>query len=743
MITFLFGANPPRWATENLQSEQTGSRVVMVQELGAVSGSPDLTTGNVELSPWPSATEQVPEIHATGMWSEWVNLLAHISQSTDASFTAPDIVPFIADAEALARLYFSRSKLVVATDEMAVYPYLHGLTPYVVHCTAAGLELAGLDNVRARAFAAAMRHADRVVCDTTELVLELKQYGVDAHPIADVAISDLLRKRTGHDGAASTPFDSLKQKRLEIEYEAQYGDFYDAKYHDPQCYKIMDEYLGQVIAEVVDERRGPEGPVRILDLGCGPGSLVPEITKNAEIDYVGVDVSASMISRAKARYPELEFSIGDAENLLFDDESFDVVICSGMLHHFPSVERVLIEVKRVLKVGGAFVCREPNEENFSKQHAEFAFLNLCLRNIIHVQRGSQAVIEPEEHEYHTDLDSETAVAMFSKHFWVASLFTSQAVSYFYDMLFEPHLRPALADLEDSINGYPGLNLILVCRKSAKCGASLVAQETLASLRQVADKLPAETPLRSLCAFYDAVVAQEAAPIFLRDVVSNPERWPELGLTSKAFIARDAMALNPNFQADVLPCISGDNTDWQVLDSSASLSFEDFGRFDHVRIVCDDAITADEIAQAASRCRDHGVVELVFKEGLKIEKFRGEAAEYLRSLSPLPAIASSSALKSEPELSTDAEVYHSTRFSPSLFTRKNFCSALRLYVEQSNFYFEDINTWLVEKENEYKDEFEVSLSSWSCSAIPIFSSLAESAGNNEGLSVDRLRRFFTW
>lgn len=70
---------------------------------------------------------------------------------------------------------------------------------------------------------------------------------------------------------------------------------------------------------------------KILDLGCGPGTnthlFQPE-------DYLGIDISNSYIEQAKRSYPEFEFV---CKNVLELDEkfneSFDLIVLSGLLHH--------------------------------------------------------------------------------------------------------------------------------------------------------------------------------------------------------------------------------------------------------------------------------------------------------------------------------------------------------------------------------------------------------------------------
>ena len=64
---------------------------------------------------------------------------------------------------------------------------------------------------------------------------------------------------------------------------------------------------------------------RVLDVACGPG-WVAALAARRGADVVGVDIAAAMVSAARARHPGLEFCQGAAEELPFDDASFDVVV---------------------------------------------------------------------------------------------------------------------------------------------------------------------------------------------------------------------------------------------------------------------------------------------------------------------------------------------------------------------------------------------------------------------------------
>jgi len=107
----------------------------------------------------------------------------------------------------------------------------------------------------------------------------------------------------------------------------------------------------------------------ILDVGCGEGhwtrTLSPYLKNTAEITAVDSDPKWFKDNKEVTNYfqrSSLKFKLmkGDAQNLPFPDESFDLVTCQTVLIHVPFPEKAIKEMKRVLKPGGTILCVEPN-----------------------------------------------------------------------------------------------------------------------------------------------------------------------------------------------------------------------------------------------------------------------------------------------------------------------------------------------------------------------------------------------
>lgn len=95
----------------------------------------------------------------------------------------------------------------------------------------------------------------------------------------------------------------------------------------------------------------------VLDVGCGTGAVLALLhEKYPDRRYVGLDLTPEMIEVARTKVaPGMEFVVGDAENLPFDEASFDAVLCSNSFHHYPNPAAFLAGALRVLRPGGRLI----------------------------------------------------------------------------------------------------------------------------------------------------------------------------------------------------------------------------------------------------------------------------------------------------------------------------------------------------------------------------------------------------
>ena len=105
---------------------------------------------------------------------------------------------------------------------------------------------------------------------------------------------------------------------------------------------------------------------RLLDFGCGPGSITVGLAQAVHPGEVhGIDMEESQIELGRAgpqRRPAATttspFTWATLYELPFEDNYFDAAHCHAVLMHVPETQRALQEVKRVLKPGGIIAGRE-------------------------------------------------------------------------------------------------------------------------------------------------------------------------------------------------------------------------------------------------------------------------------------------------------------------------------------------------------------------------------------------------
>ena len=97
----------------------------------------------------------------------------------------------------------------------------------------------------------------------------------------------------------------------------------------------------------------------VLDVACGNGYLLGELSKKARVNAFGVDIAENMIASARERYPACTFTVGPCAPLSFENESMDVITVSCAFHHFENPQTFADECLRVLKVNGKVFIAEP------------------------------------------------------------------------------------------------------------------------------------------------------------------------------------------------------------------------------------------------------------------------------------------------------------------------------------------------------------------------------------------------
>jgi ubiquinone/menaquinone biosynthesis C-methylase UbiE len=105
---------------------------------------------------------------------------------------------------------------------------------------------------------------------------------------------------------------------------------------------------------------------RVLDIGCGPGSITRGLARYVQSGHVtGIDLSEQVLAQAQegvlasGSASNITFEMGNVlEGLSYPDDTFDVVYCNQTLLHIPAPVKALKEMRRVCISGGLIAARE-------------------------------------------------------------------------------------------------------------------------------------------------------------------------------------------------------------------------------------------------------------------------------------------------------------------------------------------------------------------------------------------------
>jgi ubiquinone/menaquinone biosynthesis C-methylase UbiE len=112
----------------------------------------------------------------------------------------------------------------------------------------------------------------------------------------------------------------------------------------------------EATADETQRRLAVRAGDHVLEIACGTGRLLDKIRAQQPGAYLtGVDLSFQMLRIARRRGSQLRLVEADAVSLPFNDQTFDVVVCSNSFHFLPDPKAALAEMRRVLKPGATLL----------------------------------------------------------------------------------------------------------------------------------------------------------------------------------------------------------------------------------------------------------------------------------------------------------------------------------------------------------------------------------------------------
>jgi len=150
----------------------------------------------------------------------------------------------------------------------------------------------------------------------------------------------------------------------------------------------------KILAVLEDVPDLPLAACRTLEVGCSTGFNTIFLADRCQV-CTGIDIDGPALRFARDRgHPRTHFVLGDAMNLPFPDNRFDVVICNHVYEHVPDYGRLMDEIFRTLRPGGVCYFAAGNKYSLIEGHYHLPFLSWIPKSAAHIYlrvtgRGSE------------------------------------------------------------------------------------------------------------------------------------------------------------------------------------------------------------------------------------------------------------------------------------------------------------------------------------------------------------------
>lgn len=135
----------------------------------------------------------------------------------------------------------------------------------------------------------------------------------------------------------------------------RWGAAYDRSLFQPALFRPVHRAVLGILSPAEGER--------ILEVGCGTGTLALQIAEATAAQTIGADPAVAMVRAAAGKSPDagVHFTAALAEALPFGDDAFDAATTSISVHHWSSARAGLAEMGRVVRPGGRVVIADLQE----------------------------------------------------------------------------------------------------------------------------------------------------------------------------------------------------------------------------------------------------------------------------------------------------------------------------------------------------------------------------------------------
>jgi ubiquinone/menaquinone biosynthesis C-methylase UbiE len=158
-------------------------------------------------------------------------------------------------------------------------------------------------------------------------------------------------------------------------------------------YAVPKVQFGEKIINIIKRNRAK----KVLDIGCGNGDLLIQLRKSGfKGELHGIDISSGIlkpgIKQNRKEKLDIDLKVGDAENLKFKNNYFDVIIAKHMLYHLARLQKGVDEIYRCLKPSGILIATLNSKRDKPQLYKSEKMI--CKKYKLHIEHGKR-VVNPE------------------------------------------------------------------------------------------------------------------------------------------------------------------------------------------------------------------------------------------------------------------------------------------------------------------------------------------------------------